>query len=77
MKGQVLALELSLPGHAPIRVVGSVTWINDPQKPRARDLPEGFGIKITEVDLAGKLAIVSLLKRSAGAARPGLRRSGR
>ena len=77
MKGQVLALDLALPGHPPIRVVGSVTWINDPQKPRARDLPEGFGVKITEIGLAGKLAIVGLLKRSAGAAKPGLRRSGR
>jgi Tfp pilus assembly protein PilZ len=66
MKGQVLALDLDLPGEAPIRVVGRVTWINDPGKPEASGLPEGFGVKITEIGLAGKLAIVALLKRSAG-----------
>jgi hypothetical protein len=64
-KGQVVVLGLHLPGHPSIRVLGRVTWINDPHKPRARDLPEGFGVKITEIDLAGKLALVGLLKRSA------------
>lgn len=72
MKGQVLALELDLPGHSPIRLLGRVTWINDPHKPRAKGLPEGFGLKITEIDLAGKLAIVALLKSSVGD--PGLRK---
>ena len=64
MQGQVLALDLDLPGQAPFRVLGRVTWINDAQAPRAKDLPEGFGIKITEIGLAGKLALVALLKRS-------------
>ena len=65
----MLALDLDLPGQAaPIRVLGRVTWINDPQAPRARDLPQGFGIKITEIGLAGKLALVALLKRSDGQA---------
>ena len=68
MEGQVLALDLDLPGQAPIRVLGRVTWINEPQAPRARDLPQGFGIKITEIGLAGKLALVALLKRSDGQA---------
>lgn len=77
MKGQVLALDLDLPGHPPIRVLGSVTWINDPQKPRSPGLPEGFGVKVTEIGLAGKLAIVGLLKRSGSASRAGLRRAGR
>jgi Tfp pilus assembly protein PilZ len=66
MKGQVLALALDLPGEPPIPVLGRVTWINDAHKPDARGLPEGFGVKITEIGLAGKLAIVALLKRSAG-----------
>jgi hypothetical protein len=69
MEGQVLAFDLDLPGQAPIRVLGRVTWINNSEAPRARDLPEGFGIKITEIDLAGKLALVALLKRSRGARR--------
>jgi hypothetical protein len=66
MEGQVLAFDLDLPGQAPIRALGRVTWINNAQAPRAKDLPEGFGIKITEIDLAGKLALVALLKRSGG-----------
>jgi hypothetical protein len=74
MKGQVLAVDLDLPGHASIRVLGRVTWTNDPHKPRAKALPEGFGLKITEIGLAGKLALVALLKRSprdSAAGRPG------
>ena len=65
MKGQVLALDLDLPGQAPIRVLGRVTWINEPSQPEATGLPEGFGVKITEIALPGKLALVALLKRSA------------
>jgi hypothetical protein len=65
MKGQVLALDLDLPGEAPIHVLGRVTWINDTRKPEADGLPEGFGVKITEIGLPGKLALVALLKRSA------------
>lgn len=76
MKGQVLALDLDLPGQSPIRVLGRVTWINDPQKPRAKGLPEGFGLKITEIDLAGKLALVALLKRSLGGSESGRRSPG-
>jgi hypothetical protein len=72
MKGQVLSVDLDLPGHSPIHVLGRVTWINDPQKPLAKGLPEGFGLKITEIGLAGKLALVSLLKSSVG--RPGMRK---
>lgn len=70
MKGQVLALDLDLPGQPPIRVVARVTWINDAGKPTSQGLPEGFGVKITEIDLAGKLALVGLLKRSAHAGTP-------
>lgn len=70
MKGQVLALDLDLPGQPSIRVVARVTWTNDPEKPRADGIPEGFGVKITEIDLAGKLALVGLLKRSARSGTP-------
>jgi hypothetical protein len=70
MKGQVLALGLDLPGQPPIRVVARVTWINDLEQPRADGMPQGFGVKITEIDLAGKLALVGLLKRSAHSGAP-------
>lgn len=64
MLGQVVALRLSLPRREPFPLVGRVTWINDPSSPRAPDLPQGFGIKITEIAFPDKLAILDLLKRS-------------
>ena len=70
MKGQVLALGLELPGQPSIRVVARVTWLNAPETPRADGVPEGFGVKITEIDLAGKLALVGLLKRSSHSGAP-------
>jgi len=70
MKGQVLALGLDLPGAPPIRVTARVTWINDVGGSGPNALPEGFGVKITEIDLAGKLALVGLLKRSAHSGTP-------
>lgn len=64
MKGQVLSLDLALRGRAPFRIVGKVTWINRPERPEAPDLPQGFGIKIVRIEMADKLALVDLLKRS-------------
>lgn len=65
MKGQVLSLEIALKGRPPFRIVGRVSWINRPEKPEAPALPQGFGIKITQIAMADKLALVDLLKRSA------------
>lgn len=65
MLGQVVVLELSLRGRPPCRIVGKVTWVNDPEKPKGPDLPQGFGIKITEIAFPDKIAILDLLKRSA------------
>lgn len=63
MVGQVVWLELTLGQQPAFPVVGTVTWINDPQKPKAADLPQGFGVKITRIAFPHKLAILDLLKR--------------
>lgn len=62
--GQFFELALTLGAREPFTLLGKVTWVNDPRAPRARDLPQGFGLKITRIGLAEKLAIVDLLRRS-------------
>ena len=64
MPGQVVELELTLIGRPPFRMLGMVTWINDPAHPKAKDLPQGFGIKVTRISFADKLSIIDLLKRA-------------
>jgi hypothetical protein len=63
MPGQVVWLELTLGDRPPFPVMGTVTWINGHEKPKAADLPEGFGVKITRIAFPHKLAILDLLKR--------------
>jgi hypothetical protein len=65
LKGQVVSLELSLPGRGAFTVVGAVTWINSREQPQARELPPGFGVRITKMPLPAKVAILDLLKRFA------------
>jgi hypothetical protein len=60
--GQVIELELALGGRPPFRVLGKVTWVNDPLSRRAPLLPRGFGVQITRIALPDKLAIVEALK---------------
>ena len=67
MPGQFVSLELKLKERS-FTVLGQVTWINDPAAPRAPDLPQGFGVKITKIAFPDKLAILDLLKRSSGGA---------
>ena len=66
--GQVVELQLGLHGREPFRVLARVSWFNDPESPKAPDLPQGFGIQITRIGLADKLAIVDVLKRTPPAA---------
>jgi len=60
--GQLVVLELRIPRYDPFRVVGQVTWINEPRNPAA--MPPGFGVKITRIDSHDKAAVQELLKRS-------------
>ena len=75
--GQVLELHLTLEGREPFRVLARVSWFNDPETPKAPDLPQGFGIQITKIGLADKLAIVDVLKRTPPAAMRERRRENR
>lgn len=72
MPSQVVELELMLGERPPFRVIGKVCWINSAAAPKAKDLPRGFGVKITRIAFPDKLAIVDLLKRAPShALRPG------
>jgi hypothetical protein len=64
MEGQVVALELWLGERPPVGLLGLVSWVNGRDGHLARGLPAGFGVKITRIDLAGKLALIDQLKRS-------------
>lgn len=60
--GQLVILEMRLPQRNPFRVVGEVTWINEPRNPA--DMPPGFGVKITRIDSGDKEALQTLLLHS-------------
>ncbi len=64
LKGQVVRLALELGDQQSHEVVATVTWINGGRDPKAKDLPPGFGVRITQIGLPAKLAIVNALKRS-------------
>jgi hypothetical protein len=61
--GEPVAFDLHLPGEATFRVAGLVAWNNDRGRPRAPELPEGFGVRAREVDLGGQLALIRHLRR--------------
>jgi hypothetical protein len=76
MVGQHVEMLLRLPDRPPFGVLGVVSWTNDPTAPRAPDLPQGLGIRLTRIALPDKVALLDLLKRtSAGAVRPRARSS--
>jgi Tfp pilus assembly protein PilZ len=62
--GQVVKLELELGERQTYEVVGTVTWINEREAPKAPALPQGFGVRLTQIGLPAKLAIVNVLKRA-------------
>ncbi len=62
--GQFYELEVLLGERGSFTILGKVTWINDPRKPKAPDLPQGFGVKIARIAFPDKLAILDLLRRS-------------
>jgi hypothetical protein len=61
-RGTPLKLELSLPGGGRIRIVGSVAWVNDPERMRSPELPAGFGIRISRISFADKMALLKFLR---------------
>jgi Tfp pilus assembly protein PilZ len=69
LAGQLVELQLALLDNEPFRITAKVTWVNDPDDPRAPHLPQGFGAKITRISLPDKVAILDLLKRTQQPAR--------
>jgi hypothetical protein len=64
MLGQTVSLDLRLPGRDTFSILALVTWINRPDRARAPDLPQGFGVKVTRIAFPDKLALLDLLKRA-------------
>jgi len=61
--GQVVDLQLDIGERPPFRVRGLVAWINPAGGRRARALPHGFGVKITQIAFPDKLALLGVLRR--------------
>jgi hypothetical protein len=64
--GQVVELELTLGDRPPFRVLGRISWVNDPLTGKAPHLPRGFGVQITRIALEDKLAILAALREARG-----------
>ncbi len=62
INGQIVALRV-LVAEREIPVVGKVAWVNERDAPRHPELPPGFGVAITRIDLTDKLALVEILRR--------------
>jgi Tfp pilus assembly protein PilZ len=60
--GQIVALRV-LVAEREISLVGKVAWVNERSAPRQPGLPAGFGVSITRIELADKLALVEILRR--------------
>jgi Tfp pilus assembly protein PilZ len=68
LAGQIVSLRLTVGGRE-IPVFGKVAWVNGADAPRHADLPPGFGVAITRIDLADKVALVDILRQASR--RPG------
>lgn len=68
--GQVLRLRVTLDAQRSFDVLAKVSWVNGAERSRAPHLPQGFGVKITQIGLADKLAILDLLKRASNEPAP-------
>jgi hypothetical protein len=62
--GQVIELELLLPDREPFRLLGKITWLNEALDGKAPHLPRGFGVQVTRIAMADKLAILDVLKQA-------------
>jgi hypothetical protein len=62
--GEALELELTLPAEAPLKMHGTVRWINDGARTQDGRLPMGYGIELTGLDAPSRNAILDFLRRS-------------
>jgi hypothetical protein len=66
-RGSGVEVELSLGGRPPFKVRGTVAWIVTPDEAAAHGTPKGYGVRIHQIGMADKLALVGFLRTSAGA----------
>jgi PilZ domain-containing protein len=59
-----LELELILRSEAPLRMHGTVRWINDGASTKDGRLPMGFGIELTDLDTPARNAILDFLRHA-------------
>ncbi len=62
--GQSVPLDLCLPRHAPLPMVGLVAWVNHRDQPRVRVLPPGFGVRIQRIGFGEKMAMLAFLRET-------------
>lgn len=62
--GLSATFELVLPRRPSVKLVGRITWINQSNAPRRRDLPAGFGVKIERIAFPDKMGLLALLRES-------------
>ncbi len=58
-----VALDVSLAGQGPFRLLGIVSWVNAPASKRAPDLPTGYGLRFINIDMVHKLKLIAFLKQ--------------
>jgi hypothetical protein len=61
--GESMSIEVDLGTQPPFRIYGQVAWINESAKPRAPELPPGYGVRIMQIDMVAKLALLNYLRR--------------
>jgi PilZ domain-containing protein len=59
-----LELELVLRSEAPLKMHGTVRWINDGASTKDGRLPMGYGIELTDLDTPARNAILDFLRHS-------------
>jgi uncharacterized protein (TIGR02266 family) len=61
--GEDVELELLLP-QAPLKMHGTVRWINDGASTRDGRLPMGYGVQLTDLDTPARNAILDFLRHA-------------
>jgi uncharacterized protein (TIGR02266 family) len=61
--GEDLELELLLP-EAPLKMHGTVRWINDGASTKDGRLPMGYGVELTDLDTPARNAILDFLRHA-------------
>lgn len=60
--GESMTIELRIGTQAPFRIQGQVAWVNEGKTLPAPELPLGYGVRIHEIDMVAKLALLNYLR---------------